>query len=214
MSTKKDYYFIDLSKNLSYILRHGAVKQNIDVAADGYVLLDDLMILPKFFKYSLDDIKHVVDTNDKQRFGLKQENDKWYIRANQGHSQEVAAKIDQDELLTKLTKPLELIVHGTTFHAYKAIKESGLKKMDRSHIHFSITDEIIEFAESNTRQSGIRSNCQLMIYINMKQAMEDGIEFYMSENKVVLTPGVGEEGLLDKKYFQKVINRKNGQRID
>ena len=207
----KNYYYIDLSKALSYLLRHGAVKQKLKISPDGYISLDDIKKLPKFNKYSFDDIKYVVDTNDKKRFALKQEDEKWYIRANQGHSHEVAAKIDQEELLTKLTEPLDLIVHGTTFTAYKEIKNSGLKKMDRSHIHFAITDDIVA---GNKQQSGIRSNCQLLIYVDMKSAMDDGIEFFMSENKVALSPGVGEEGLIDKKYFSKVINKGNGQKIE
>ncbi len=200
----------DLSRSLAWLLRHGALKNGLTVFPDGYILLDDIFKLQKFKKYNFDNIKHVVDNNDKQRFALKEENDKWYIRANQGHSHNVASKINQEELLTKLDIPLDCIIHGTTYRAYDEIKKSGLKKLGRSHIHFAITDD---FIAGNKQQSGIRSNCQILIYLDMEKAMNDGIEFYMSSNKVVLSQGVGEEGIIDKKYFSKVIDKVTRQDI-
>jgi len=199
-----------LSKALSWILRHGAVKFSLDMTSDGYVLWSDINKLQRFQQYTLDEVRHVVKTNDKQRFTLKEEDGKVYIRANQGHSNKVAANINQEELLTKLDKPLPMIVHGTTFTAYKSIRNSGLKKMGRSHVHFAISDDI---KTGNEQQSGIRSNCQVLIYLDMAKAMADGLEFFISDNKVVLCQGIGNDGLIDKKYFLKVINRANGQPV-
>ena len=79
--------------------------------------------------------------------------------------------------------------------------------MGRSHIHFAITEDIVK---GNTKQSGIRSNCELLIYLDMAKAMADGIDFYMSDNKVVLSEGVGQDGLIEAKYFKKIIDRKTG----
>jgi len=199
-----------LSRSLAWLLRHGALENGLDVSPDGYILLDDIFKLQKFKKYKFDNIKYVVDNNDKQRFALKEENNKWYIRANQGHSHNVASKINQEELLTKLDDPLDCIIHGTTYSAYNEIKNSGLKKLSRSHIHFAITDD---FVAGNQQQSGLRSNCQILIYLDMEKAMNDGIEFYMSSNKVVLSQGVGEEGIIDAKYFSKVIDKVTRQNI-
>jgi len=206
-----DHHFIKISKHLSWLLRHHVVDHGLKITDDGYVLWDDIVKIQQFSTYTLDDVKHVVDTNDKKRFSLKEENGKCYIRANQGHSHEVASKIKQEELLTKLDSPLDLIVHGTTYQAYKEIKLSGLKKMGRSHIHFAINDDIVK---GNQQQSGIRGNCKVLIFVNMKQAMDDGIEFYMSENKVVLSPGIGDEGLIDRKYFSKIVDRYTGNIIN
>lgn len=206
-----DKHYIKISRSLTWLLRHHVVDKNLKISEDGYVLWDDIVKLNEFKNYTLDEVKHVVETNDKKRFALKEENGKWYIRANQGHSHEVAAQIKQEELLTKLDEPLDLIVHGTTYQAYKEIKTSGLKKMGRAHIHFAISDDGIK---GNQEQSGIRSNCEVLIYVDMKQAMDDGIEFYMSENKVVLSPGNEEsEGIIDKKYFSKVIDKHSGKFI-
>lgn len=191
-----------LSKKLSYILRHGAVKKSLNVLADGYILWNDINALPEFKEYDIDDISYIVKTNDKQRFSMKEENGDFYIRANQGHSLSVANHINQEELLVKLDKPLDLVVHGTTYEAFEKIKDTGLNKMNRSHIHFAISDD---FTIGNLKQSGIRSNCQVLIYLDMRKAMDDGIEFYMSDNKVVLSQGI--DGVIDKKYFIKVVDK-------
>lgn len=71
-------------------------------------------------------------TNDKQRYALAQlEDGQWYIRANQGHS----LKVDNEQLLERLTTPLPVVVHGTTQENWEIIKREGLKKMQRHHVH-------------------------------------------------------------------------------
>ena len=203
-------YLVQLSKSLSWLLRHGVVKEGLNMSPDGYVLCDDIIKLKKFKKCNFENIKTVVEQDNKQRYKLKYENDKWYIRANQGHSTNVGTLINEEKLLTKLTEPLDRIVHGTPMSAYEIIKTSGLKKLKRTHIHFAISDD---FIEGNKEQRGIRKNCEILIYLNMKLAMDDGIEFFMSDNKVVLSKGMGDEGIISTKYFSKVVNKTTGEII-
>jgi len=47
---------IDLSKSLSWILRHGAQKEGIPIGPDGYVRVSDLLTHHKFKKVSLERI--------------------------------------------------------------------------------------------------------------------------------------------------------------
>ncbi|GCC16763.1 hypothetical protein chiPu_0021434, partial [Chiloscyllium punctatum] len=53
----------------------------------------------------------------------------------------------------------------------------------------------------------IRSNCELAIFIQLRKAIRDGIPFYLSTNRVILTPG-NENGVLPPKYFQRVLQLK------
>lgn len=200
-------YHHNLSKGLSWILRHGAVKNGLNISSDGYIEIEEIKSLPQFKKYDLSDFQFVTKKNDKKRFTMKEEDNKWYIRANQGHSQEVGNHIKQEELLTKINAPLDVIIHGTTYQAYKLIQKDGLNRMERTHIHFAITEDIIK---GNQQQSGIRSNCQVLIYLDMKKAMEDGLEFYLSDNNVVLSPG-DNDGIISSKYILKTIDRINGK---
>lgn len=203
-------HYFHLSKSLSWLLRHGAVKNNLTVSTDGYIAVDDIKKLEQFKQYDISDFKYVTNTNDKKRFTMKEENGNWYIRANQGHSADVGSKIAQEELLTKLTDPIDPIIHGTTYQAYRQIKQAGLNKMSRTHIHFAITDD---FVKGNQQQSGIRSNCQVMLYVDMDSAMKDGLEFFMSDNKVVLSPG-DASGVIPAKYIKKAVDRANGKTIE
>ncbi|CAH1767507.1 4481_t:CDS:2, partial [Entrophospora sp. SA101] len=64
---------IKLSKSLSYVLRHGATKEGLNIREDGYIKLEELFKLPRFKGRTFEEIKKLVKENDKQRFTLKQE---------------------------------------------------------------------------------------------------------------------------------------------
>lgn len=72
--------------------------------------------------------------------------------------------------------------------------------MKRNHIHFATgllgEDGVI---------SGMRSTCNVLIYIDLEKALEDGIKFFKSKNGVVLTEGVNGEGYLPNDYFRKIV---------
>ena len=112
------------------------------------------------------------------------------IRANQGHSID-GVVVKMYTIRIKDVNEYPIIIHGTTFKNWQLIKESGyLDKMSRHHIHF---------ANGYDAKSGFRKNSQVLIEIDLTQAVEDKIPFFVSENGVILTPG--KDGKLDKKYF-------------
>ena len=196
---------VKISKALSWVLRHSAPELNISMGADGYVALPDLMSHkhPKLRGMTLEGVKKVVDTCDKQRFSMCQRDDVWYIRANQGHS---IKTIDAYLLLTQIS-PEELasstIIHGTYTGPWtKHIKEEGLSRMNRTHIHF---------AQGMPKEegviSGMRKSCDVYIHIDGAKCSRDGIRFWISANKVILTSGVDDAGVLPSHYFSHVISR-------
>lgn len=63
---------IQLSKLLSMVLRHKCVELGLFVSPDGYVLVSDLLKHRKFSRYTVEDIKLVVETNNKKRFQLEE----------------------------------------------------------------------------------------------------------------------------------------------
>ncbi|KAJ1936542.1 tRNA 2'-phosphotransferase, partial [Linderina macrospora] len=153
---------------------------------------------PKLRNTTFDQIKHIVDTNDKKRYALFQDtaDSAWFIRATQGHSIKI-----KEPPLTKLT-PETLpanVIHGTTRDKYSLIEQHGLSRMGRTHIHFATglvgEDQVI---------SGMRTTANTYIYVDAARAMQDGIEFYLSENGVVLSAGQGTTGIIPPTYFSKV----------
>ena len=152
----------------------------------------------------------------------------YLIRANQGHS---LASVETEDLLTPITleNAPEMIVHGTTAKAWNLILQSGgLKPMGRNHVHFAsgipagLGNDAHEGAvgqlgdtaskdagtASGAVISGMRNTSNILIYIDLSKAMnEGGLKFWRSENGVILCAG-NEEGIILIKYFRRVENRK------
>lgn len=180
---------VKLSIKLSKLLRHTATKRNLNIDESGWILLDDILKLNEFNKFNFNDIVYVVENNDKKRFSLRFYNNIYYLRANQGHS----IKLNNNFL--KEIKDIEYIkniVHGTFAKNLKSIKENGLCRMKRNHIHF---------AREKNLMFGLRKNSEVYIGIDVINAIKDDIKFYESDNKVILSPGIGDKGIIPFKYL-------------
>lgn len=189
---------VKLSKTMSYILRHEAKELGIQMDDNARILLSDLLAQPEFENVSFDMIKKIVDDNNKKRFEIETINGNLMIRAVQGHSKEFNEIIDETKLMEEIRVPLEKCIHGTNEKAWEIIKYEGIKTQSRMHIHCAISEP-----EDRQVISGMRLDTNVMIYVDMEKAMNDGIKFYLSKNKVILTNG--KNGILEPKYFKKVI---------
>ncbi|KAJ4945741.1 hypothetical protein JOQ06_023419 [Pogonophryne albipinna] len=190
---------VRLSKSLSYALRHGANKMDLQISSDGFMFVEDLLAHTQFSSYSLEDVERVVATNDKQRFKLHRlEDGRLQIRASQGHSIQVMDLELKPVLAGSPDCPAEA-VHGTYLHKWSSIQQQGLSRMRRTHIHLAPglpgEEGVI---------SGMREDCDLAVYIDVPKALADGIEFFWSDNGVLLTAG-DDEGKLIPKYFIRAL---------
>jgi putative RNA 2'-phosphotransferase len=144
---------------------------------NGWVSIDELIQNAKKYKnmrLNIDLIKIIVETNDKQRFIISDDEKK--IRANQGHSITV-------DLGLESKKPPDILYHGTAIRFLDSIMKDGLKPMTRQYVHLSRTEEI-------ALTVGKRHGEPIVLYINAKNMHEDGYKFYLSENKVWLVDKV------------------------
>jgi 2'-phosphotransferase len=206
---------VQLSKFLSKILRHKAAEFKLTIGADGYVRVSDILALTfcAKSKYTESDVLRIVDSNDKKRCEVttKMKNDdsstagELYIRAVQGHS---IATVDDTLLLVPIISPDEIpvCIHGTYLRSVDIILSSGLKRMSRNHIHMAVG-----VGEGVT--SGIRKSVEVLIYINAKVSMDLGIQFFRSKNNVILTSGLGEEGVIPPECCERIVDNKNGDVI-
>ncbi|XP_056144637.1 tRNA 2'-phosphotransferase 1 [Lampris incognitus] len=187
-----------LSKALSYVLRHGANKMGLHQSADGFLSVEDLLTHQQFRSYSLEDMERVVATNDKQRFKLRPhpQDGRLQIRANQGHTVQVMDLELRPVVAGSADCPAEA-VHGSYLRNWSSIQQQGLSRMKRTHIHLAPgllgEDGVI---------SGMRRNCDLAIFIDIPKALAEGIQFFWSENGVLLTPGNSEGKLLPRHFIQ------------
>ncbi|XP_026213189.1 tRNA 2'-phosphotransferase 1 isoform X3 [Anabas testudineus] len=191
---------VHLSKSMSYALRHGANKMGLLMGTDGFLFVEELLAHPQFRSYSLEDVERVVATNDKQRFKLRShpKDGRLQIRANQGHTVQVM-DLDLKPVLTGSPDCPAEAVHGSYLRHWSSIQQHGLSRMKRTHIHLASglpgEDGVI---------SGMRKDCDLAVFIDVPKALADGIEFFWSENGVLLTAG-DAEGKLRPKYFSRAL---------
>eukprot|EP01100_Stratorugosa_tubuloviscum_P015172 TRINITY_DN852_c0_g5_i1.p1 TRINITY_DN852_c0_g5~~TRINITY_DN852_c0_g5_i1.p1 ORF type:complete len:212 (-),score=109.97 TRINITY_DN852_c0_g5_i1:138-773(-) len=192
-----------ISRSLSYVLRHGAQKENINIDNRGFVAIKELLLWKTLANLNAteEEILLEIQQNAKQRFALEVRTEGNFIRANQGHSLKTV-EVDMQKI--ERADQIPMAVHGTYLRFWGSIAAQGLSRQTRQHIHLAQAEP-----NSNKVISGARSNVEILIYINLELALQDNIQFFLSENGVVLTEGIG--GILEPKYFKKVINLKNNQ---
>nr|BAJ85177.1 predicted protein [Hordeum vulgare subsp. vulgare]BAJ88891.1 predicted protein [Hordeum vulgare subsp. vulgare] len=192
-----------LGRLLTRVLRHMAPELRLDMRSDGYVRVRDLLRLnlQTFAKvplnsHTVDEIREAVRRDNKQRFGLLEEDGELLIRANQGHT---VTTVTSESLLKPILSADEIsvCVHGTYRKNVDSILKYGLKRMARLHVHFSSG-----LPSDGGVISGMRTSANILIYLNVRKALQDGMKLYISENKVILTEGF--DGVIPVKYFEKI----------
>ena len=162
-----------ISKFLSLILRHNPGKIGLQLDENGWTNVDELLRKAQRHQPKLDVqlLKEIVETNDKKRFAFN--DDETRIRANQGHSIEI-------DLKYKPIRPPEFLYHGTVAKFMEPIKEKGLLKMNRHHVHLS------EERETATKV-GSRRGKPIILTVRSGEMYTNGIDFFQSDNGVWLT---------------------------
>ncbi|KAJ8719869.1 hypothetical protein PYW08_012044 [Mythimna loreyi] len=200
ISTLRNNTDKQLSKSLSWLLRHGAVREGFELSPEGYLDVNKILLHKTFRgKYNKSDIERVVKNNDKQRFKLRRNpsTDCLEIKANQGHT---ITEVSDTELAPITEPKYNTVIHGTYLKCWPQIKNEGLSRMKRKHIHLAKGT-----LEDASVISGIRRGTEVHIYIDLARALADAVKFYESENGVILTSG-NKKGYLEPKYFAKAVN--------
>src|ERR1044071_9922182 len=121
---------VRVSKFLSLVLRHQPEKVGVTLDPEGWVSVSTLLeaLGAHGLRLTLEGLREVVSSNDKQRFSFGA--DGLSIRASQGHSVEV-------ELGYEPQPPPPTLYHGTAERFLPSIRQQGLSKGRRHHVHLS-----------------------------------------------------------------------------
>jgi putative RNA 2'-phosphotransferase len=164
-----------ISKLISYVLRHKPEELGLTLDVNGWVEVDDLLraIQTRHPNFHRADLDQLVRESDKSRFIIEGSR----IRANQGHSVEV-------DLNLQPQTPPNTLYHGTSQLNLPLIQRDGISKMARHHVHLSPDLETAKIV-------GSRRKGQLVILSVDSGAMaSQGLEFFRSDNGVWLTSHV------------------------
>lgn len=161
------------SKFLSLVLRHQPQLIGLQLDENGWADVEELLrkISAHGETVSKTLLETVVATNDKKRFAFNEDHTR--IRASQGHSVEIDLGLEPKE-------PPVYLLHGTVATLLPSIKENGLQKMSRQHVHLS-PDEATAIKVASRRGSPV------VLTIRAKEMSDKGFVFYISENGVWLT---------------------------
>lgn len=162
-----------ISKFLSLVLRHKPETIGLVLDKNGWADTQELLkkMSTKGPNITLEVLQEVVETNSKKRFAFNEDGSK--IRASQGHSLSI-------DLGYQPSIPPTVLYHGTATRFLNSIKEQGLIKGQRDHVHLSI--------DTKTATSvGSRHGKVVILEVLAKEMQEAGYEFFVSENGVWLT---------------------------
>jgi putative RNA 2'-phosphotransferase len=163
----------ELSKLLSLVLRHEPEQMGLVLDEAGWVSVESLLL--GFANHgtpiSRQQLDELVRDSDKQRFALNA--DGLRIRANQGHSVAVA-------LGHATATPPARLFHGTIGAFLDSIRNQGLVRGKRHHVHLS------SLAATASRV-GERRGRAVVLEVRALEMAQAGYAFFLSANGVWLT---------------------------
>lgn len=164
---------VDLSKEISYALRHAPWEYELEMDEEGWVpieqLLDALHRKNDWKSITQEDIQQMIDISEKKRHEIVGSR----IRAFYGHS--IPMKISKIQ-----SKPPEILYHGTARRFMESIMKNGLSPQSRQYVHLS---QDVETAQNVGKR---HDDKPCILCIDSLRAWNDGISFYYGNEKVWL----------------------------
>lgn len=172
---------VELSKEISYALRHAPWEYELELDEQGFVPIAQLLhALNESGTYEREvtqaDLEQIIANSEKKRHEIV--GDK--IRALYGHT--IPQIIKKEPGI-----PHAVLYHGTTHRALPQILQDGLKPMQRQYVHLSID------VETATRVGKRRDPEPVILKIDTEAAQKAGIQFYIGNDKVWLCNRVPKE---------------------
>jgi putative RNA 2'-phosphotransferase len=173
---------VQLSKFLSFILRHQPDAIGLGLDSHGWAKIDELIEKGNAARahFSREDVLHVVETSDKKRFSISA--DGLCIRAAQGHSVSVDLGLSPQE-------PPPVLYHGTATRFIDSILREGLRPQARQQVHLSVD-------VATAWRVGQRHGKGIILTVDAFRMRAAGFKFYLAENGVWLTDHVPPEFLI------------------
>ena len=173
---------VKLGRFLSLVLRHNPLAAGIALDEHGWANVEELLagVRRTGRHIDMDTLERIVRENNKQRYSFNEDHTK--IRANQGHSLAVDVELKQED-------PPQYLYHGKADRFLAAIQREGIQKMSRQYVHLSGSYQ-------TAVEVGRRHGFPVVITIDAKAMVQDGIHFYLAENGVWLCEDV------PPKYFR------------
>lgn len=167
----------ELSKEISYALRHAPWEYKLEMNEEGWVpveqLLDALHRTEKWSSICEADLNEMIEKSEKKRHELAGGK----IRAFYGHSMPI-------KILKEDKMPPNVLYHGTARRFVESISKNGLLPQSRQYVHLS---QDIETAEKVGKR---HDDKPCILIIDAKTAWNDGVKIYFGNEKVWLADAI------------------------
>lgn len=182
MAENSEKELAQMSKFLSFVLRHQPKAIGLELDSEGWAEVEQLILCAQNADKPLTRalLDTIVATSDKKRFSYCANGQR--IRAVQGHSS------SQVDLTFSEKTPPEFLYHGTASRFLQAIKAQGLVPGSRHYVHLSGD-------EATAKLVGERHGSPVVLTVRAQEMTRCGLTFWQAENGVWLTSAVAVEFL-------------------
>ncbi|TKA74425.1 hypothetical protein B0A55_06206 [Friedmanniomyces simplex] len=117
-----------VSKKISWLLRHGAESEGLQLDSSGFLNVQDVLSNRKIrsLKVTFDDLREIVEDNDKQRFTMVPIPSTTPSNANKNGDDAEGSSIEQQQNPLPSTKPEHYLIRANQGHSLKLSDDSGL----------------------------------------------------------------------------------------
>ena len=172
--------YCKLSKEVSYALRHAPWEYELELDENGWVDIEQLLMSLRennqWSSLKEEDLYNMIESSEKKRHEILLGR----IRSLYGHS--LPQRIVKEE-----KEPPIILYHGTARRFLVSIKEDGILPKGRQYVHLSID---IDTASQVGKR---RDNEPIILEINTKKAWDEGVKFYLGNDKVWLADNIPSE---------------------
>lgn len=170
------------SKQLSWLLRHGATEAGVAMDEAGWCAVADVLAQ---LGMKREELELCVRLNTKQRITLESQR----VRACQGHSLS-GTPVTQDALEEswRIDEGDKTVWHGTSVDACRSILVEGIHAGQRSHVHLAAEVE---------SKVGKRAQVAVLIGVDPGRLRKAGIELFVAPNGVRLARSVPVESFTE-----------------
>jgi len=169
--------YTNLSKEISYALRHAPHEYDLCLDEYGWVEVNKLISALRsqkcYVSLTVSDIEKMIQCSKKKRHELSEGK----IRALYGHSVE-------DKIIKEPLKPPDTLYHGTAHKFIENILSIGLVSKGRQYVHLS------EDVDTAIIVGKRRDKNPVILQVDSKQAWDDGIKFYLGNEDIWLADNI------------------------
>ncbi|KAJ7132358.1 hypothetical protein C8R44DRAFT_773869 [Mycena epipterygia] len=186
---------------LNWILRHGAVREGLQIRPDGFVRIPDLKRCRKFKELEHSEFDALLKADHFRRFKIVQDfdnrilADNLWVRSRLGHSIKSV-----DVTVQRITSPsvLPMAVCSVNLRGWDYIARNGIPPWNDGFIHLVPMTP----AENYSHTTG--ASYDVCIFLDVKTMLQAGIQLFKTSRGEVLTNG-DRDGFLRPNLFKEVV---------